>query len=118
MLISLAVRMIRQAISPRLAISRVLIIFVRPTSWRNLCWSVFIVFIGQPSALLPCGFALFQKGAQAFLALSADADTGNGRFGITAYFPGQFTVLDGLHQCLGRAHGLGAVQQQVIDPLL
>src|SRR5690606_36711740 len=108
--ISLAVRMIRQAISPRFAISRVLIIFVRPTSWRNLCWSVFIVLFGPLSAWLPCRFALFQTGAQAFLDLSADPYAGIGRFGITTDIAGYFTVHDGLRQCLGHPHGLGDVQ--------
>src|SRR5690606_6455274 len=87
---ALAVRMMRQAISPRLATSSVVII------------SLF---------LDPVGGTFFQEGADAFPALCTGADLHNALLGVMAQLQGKLVGGGRMHQGLAGTHGLGAVLQ-------
>ncbi len=57
-----------------------------------------------------------QKGAQTFLTLGTGADACNSAFTIATQCRREFATADFTQQFLAGAHGLGAVEQQVVDP--
>src|SRR5690606_5206568 len=115
---ALAVRMMRQAISPRLAISSVVIIIFRSSIFLQLAaCSLQLAACSLQLLALPVRFALFEEGFQAFLAFLADADTGDGAFRVPAQGRAQGAMTYLIEQLLARGHRLRAVQQPLLDPL-
>lgn len=64
----------------------------------------------------PGGRAFFQEGVEPLLAFRADADAGDGVFGVAAQVGAECATGHFTQQVLAGLHGLRAVEQQVADP--
>src|SRR5690606_8187246 len=98
------------AISPRLAISRRSIM---AGSGAGKAASLAMAGRNGSCVCPPGGRALVEKGIQAFLALGADPQTGDGGFACAAQLVAELARAGLAQQRLGRAHRLRAVLQQL-----